>query len=183
MPKNGPQMTSIPDAAEPLTSLALLNRRYRPALIAFFLRRVRNHADAEDLTHEVFLRVAAAGGRDVVTRPDAYVFQTAANLLRDRGRRDQVRAEYRQDVVPSHQLLEDQSFAPERIIAGRESLSVVLAAMQELSSRARTILILYRIENMSIREIGDLLDLSTSAVEKHIIRATLRLRDMLRSSE
>jgi DNA-directed RNA polymerase specialized sigma24 family protein len=44
-------------------------------------------------------------------------------------------------------------------------------------------LILYRIENMSIREIADLLDLSTSAVEKHIIRATLRLREKLRSSE
>lgn len=176
-------MTGNRDAAESLTSLALLNRRYRPALIAFFLRRLRNHADAEDLTHEVFLRVAAADGREVVARPDAYVFQTAANLLRDRGRRDQVRAEYRQKVVPSQQLLEDQSFPPERIIAGRESLSLVLTAMRELRSRARTILILYRIENMSIREIADLLDLSTSAVEKHIIRTTLRLREKLRSSE
>ena len=168
--------------AEPITSLALLNRRYRPALIAFFMRRLRNHADAEDLTHEVFLRVAAAGGRDVVGRPDAYVFQTAANLLRDRGRREQVRAEYRQGLESSP-LLESSSLPPDRIISGRESLSLVLTALRQLSARSRTILILYRIENMSIREIGELLDLSVSSVEKHVFRATLRLRETLRSSE
>jgi RNA polymerase sigma-70 factor (ECF subfamily) len=32
-----------------------LNRRWRPALVAFFLRRVRSHAEAEDLTQEVFV--------------------------------------------------------------------------------------------------------------------------------
>lgn len=45
--------------------------------------------------------MAAAGEREVVARPDAYVFQTAANLLRDRCHRDQVRAEYRHEVVRS----------------------------------------------------------------------------------
>jgi RNA polymerase sigma factor (sigma-70 family) len=175
-------MTGIPESAESLTSLALLNRRYRPALISFFLRRLRNHADAEDLTHEVFLRIAAADRGEAITRPDAYVFQTAANLLRDRGRKDQVRAEFRQRVAPTA-AAEDNSFPPERILAGQESLSRVIHALQGLSSRARTILILYRLENMSKRDIAEFLGLSISAVEKHIIRATLRLRDRLRDSE
>ena len=63
-----------------------LNRRFRPALMAFFLRRIGNHAEAEDLTQEVFARLMAMGAENL-HQADAYVFQMAANLLRDRGRR------------------------------------------------------------------------------------------------
>ncbi|MGE5501703.1 MAG: hypothetical protein ACM3W4_07240 [Ignavibacteriales bacterium] len=33
--------------------LVQLDRRFRPALMAFFLRRIANHAEAEDLAQEV----------------------------------------------------------------------------------------------------------------------------------
>jgi hypothetical protein len=33
--------------------LVLMSREYRPALMAFFLRRVRDHAEAEDLTGQL----------------------------------------------------------------------------------------------------------------------------------
>lgn len=163
-------------------SLALLNRRYRLPLLSFFQRRIRNHADAEDLTHEVFLHVAAAGGGRAIDRPDAYVFQTAANLLRDRSRREQVRADYRQGCLPTG-AQGDDSLTPERILAARESLAQVHSALHELSARTRTIFILYRLEYMTRREIAELLGLSVSAVEKHIVRATLRLHERLRSTE
>jgi DNA-directed RNA polymerase specialized sigma24 family protein len=35
-----------------------LCRRFRPALVAYFLRRVRDPAEAEDLAHDVFVRLA-----------------------------------------------------------------------------------------------------------------------------
>src|SRR3546814_11671973 len=47
-----------PVHAQPSHAVDQLNRRFRPGLMAFFLRRVGNHAEAEDLTQEVFVRLA-----------------------------------------------------------------------------------------------------------------------------
>ena len=102
--------------AEP--ELAEINRTFRPALMAFFLRRLRNHAEAEDLTQEVFMRLAAAKS-DQVKSADAYVFRTAANLLRDRSRREKVRADYRAGVWASEGVGIDP-FDPDRIAVGRD---------------------------------------------------------------
>jgi len=172
-------MTPESRPPQPGTTLASLSRKYRPALISFFLRRVRNHADAEDLTHDVLLRVATAGDTQDILRPDAYVFRTAANVLRDRFRRDFVR-----DTALSQALgtgPADAGIEPERILTGQESLATVLDALQELPPRTRSIFILYRLENMSRPEIAGLLGISVSAVEKHVMRATLHLHDRLNS--
>jgi hypothetical protein len=91
-------MLLVPQAREaPLTDLA---RRMRPALVSYFLRRVRDPSEAEDLAHEVFLRLA--GTRlDSLRSADAYVFQIAANLLNDRARRNKVREDYVYSVSAS----------------------------------------------------------------------------------
>ena len=45
------------EESEAGTSLATLFKRYRGAIYAYFLRRIRHTADAEDLTHDVFVRL------------------------------------------------------------------------------------------------------------------------------
>jgi hypothetical protein len=52
--------------------------------MAFFLRRVQSHAEAEDLTQEVFARLLV--GKGTTDQPDVYVFRIAQNLLVDRVR-------------------------------------------------------------------------------------------------
>src|SRR3546814_5192635 len=64
-----------------------LNQRFRPALMSFFLRRIHNFAEAEDLTQDVIVRISERAATIDAARPTAYVFQTAANLLSDHRRR------------------------------------------------------------------------------------------------
>src|SRR5450756_350333 len=70
----------------------------RPALVSYFLRRVRDPSEAEDLAHEVFIRLAGAP-LESLRSTDAYVFQVAANLLCDRARRNKVREDYAHSVA------------------------------------------------------------------------------------
>lgn len=153
-----------------------MSQRFRPALLSYFLRRIRNHSEAEDLTQEVLLRVAQRGAEIDATRPDAYIFQIAANLLRDRGRRHKVRAAY-QAAQASNDLAWIEERDPDRVLQAKESLSTVLEALRELPERTRTIFVLFRLENMKQREIANMLAISVRTVEQHVVRASVHLRN------
>ena len=153
-----------------------MSQRFRPALMAFFLRRIRNHSEAEDLTQEVLLRVAQRGAAIDAARPDGYVFQIAANLLRDRGRRHKVRAAYQAGFgADEADRVEERD--PDRVLQAKQSLATVVVALKQLPERTRTIFILFRLENMKQREIADMLGISVRIVEQHVVRASMYLRD------
>jgi RNA polymerase sigma-70 factor (ECF subfamily) len=153
-----------------------LNRRWRPALMAFFLRRVRNPSEAEDLTQEVFVRMLKSAE---AAPPDVYVFQIAQNLLVDRARKNRVRERYREGVA----VEADRDFDvldPHRLVEGREQLSAFVQALDELPERTRTMFILFRVENMSQEAIGAAYGISASAVKQHVAKAMALLAKKMR---
>ena len=148
-------------------------RRWRPALMSFFLKRVHDHAEAEDLTQDVFARVFGGAQGD----PDlhaGYVFQIASNLLRDRARRSRVRTDSREAVGSLYGQGIDW-LDPEKITAARDALAVLAAGLAELPERTRAIFVLYRVENIEKRLIAESFGISRSAVEKHVARAMVHL--------
>lgn len=154
-----------------------LNHRWRPALVAFFLRRVRNRAEAEDLTQEVFLRMLRSEA--VEGAHDGYVFQIAHNLLVDLSRRSRIRQRYR-DAVAASPPEHSDAFDPQRIALGRAELARFAAALEELPDRTRTIFTLYRIDQMSQDVIGEAFGISKSAVKKQIASAMAYLMARMR---
>jgi RNA polymerase sigma factor (sigma-70 family) len=154
---------------------AELNAQFRLPLIAYFLKRVGNRSEAEDLTQEVFVRVLAQSNTVDPARAKSYVFTAAANLLRDRQRQAAARrTTSHADIddpsqLANYQLVED--IDPERVLVGRQTLREVLAALDGLSQRTRDIFVLYRIEKMKQHEIATLYGLSDSSIEKHLAKA------------
>ena len=126
-----------------------LNRRFRPALMAFFLRRLANHAEAEDLTQEVFTRLMALGA-------------------------DRMREAYRFGVLAGEGV-GVEPLDPDRVLAGRQSLGQIAAALREAPERTRSIFLLYRVEQMKKRDIAETYGISTSAVDKHLMKAMAHL--------
>ena len=157
-----------------------IDRRLRVALTAFFARRVRSIAEAEDLTQEVFVRVACSSH---ATPPlaNAYIFRIAANLLRDKARRDRVRANYRQ-ARSLDDFLDVDPLDPHRIAEGQEDLRLVAQAIAELPEKTRRIFILYRIENIDKRTIAESFGLSVRMIEIHVQRALVTLAARMEKS-
>lgn len=156
---------------------AELDSRFRTPLFAYFLRRVQNRSEAEDLTQEAFLRLARHPDKPQGGGAQAYVFTIAANLLADRGRA--MRSRKAKDHRSLGDVLEDANFLPqlvedrdpERVLVARETLERVLAGLDDLNARTREVFILSRLENMQHHDIADQLGISVSAVEKHVMKA------------
>jgi RNA polymerase sigma-70 factor (ECF subfamily) len=168
-------------AATAHEDLSHLNRTYRPALMAYFLRRLRNHAEAEDMTQDVFVRLARAD-RAEVEQPDAYIFRIAANLLRDRARKEKVRFNYRAELAADEDL-GVEPLDPSRIVSGQQALAALRAALKDLPEPARHIFVLYKLECVEKRVIAETFGLSISAVDRYLTKAMAHLVTRVREAE
>jgi RNA polymerase sigma-70 factor (ECF subfamily) len=170
----------IPDA-----EARRLVARFRRPLLSFFLRRVAEQDEAEDLTQEVFLRIVRREDTVPLDNPETYIFRIAANLLRDRARHSASRHLAEHDSLDAGDaeaarvgplapdLVED--IGPERVLLSQESLTEVMQALDELGDRTRDIFLLCRLDKMKQRDIATLYGMTVSAVEKHIAKAGLHL--------
>lgn len=143
------------------------DRRWRPALTAFFSRRVSARDEVEDLTQEALLRALSS---KETAAADGYIFQIAQNLLIDRARRSKVRNLHAQCVL-ADKLRDHDPLHPARILESRSQVETLLAILQTLPERTRTIFILYRIENMSQYAIAQTFGISVSAVKQQVAKA------------
>lgn len=141
-------------------------------LAAFFRRRLGpgDEAEIEDLVQEVFLRAADQLNLAEEEHARAYAFRVAASVWIDRHRRRRARqADRHVSFDPDRHDAPDQD--PVRQLDARDTLRAASLALATLPERTRAIFILRRIEGLAVREVAAKLGLSTSAVEKHMVRA------------
>lgn len=155
-----------------------LDERFRRPLMSFFMRRIGNRAEAEDLTQHVFLRILAAQGPEDIHNPEGFVFRVATNLLRDRSRARGRRGEGCNVETLSPGEMDEADlvdFSAERILLGRERLAEVMDMLSELDPRTGDIFCLFRLDKMKQREIAERYGIGLSTVEKHVMKATRQL--------
>lgn len=175
---------TVPQPAGAADVAPELERLYRGPLLAFFLRRVGNRAEAEDLTQEVFLRILRGEGGAHRAGP-AFIFTVATNLLRDRARRLQTTggplvAFDLHGGTGAANAGPHEEISPERVLLGKEALQRVHKALGKLSPQTRDIFLLFKLEQMKQRQIAEIYGISVSAVEKHIVAALTHVTKELR---
>src|SRR5205814_6570032 len=131
-----------------------LTKRYRSALNRFFDRRAPQlNGESEDLTQEVFVRLAARRNGEEIEQLDGYIFQTAANVLTDRIRRRAVRAGDRH-VCYEESVHAVEDFSPERVLLAKEQVAMVRTVLERLPDRVRAAFVLHRFEELGYAEIA-----------------------------
>ena len=161
----GPQLTE--------TYKTLSDGLYR---IAYYV--LESQADAEDAVQDLYVKLASIR-TGPVSAPRAYLYQMANNLLHDhrRGsRRQQARDDHwtRSRIGPD--LEKDTEPSPEQSAIARDELERVNEALATMPVRTAQILKMYRLDGLSQKAIANTLDLSLSAVEKHLQRAYRKLQ-------
>nr|WP_189661752.1 sigma-70 family RNA polymerase sigma factor [Pseudomonas urmiensis] len=144
-------------------------------LIGTWTRKLRNRQQAEDLTHDAFVRVLE-NPREQVEQPRAYLHQTARNIAVDGFRREDRRQ------AMAHDVFDDGAAAngdPEAYVHALELAASVERALAELPLNCRRVFIWQKIEGLSQAEIAERMGLTKNMVEKYMIRTLRHLREHL----
>lgn len=154
--------------------LVALARAHGAALRRFLQRRLNSVEAADDLSQEAYLRLARLGDGEGIADQRGYLFTIASNLARDHQRRQ--RREGNPEPADMLEALACPAPDPERTVAARQELAALERAIAGLPPRTREILLLFRVEGWTRRQIAAHLGLSPKTVEYHMQQAMLRCR-------
>lgn len=143
----------------------LSQRQQMEALVS---RRVGCRATAADLVQDLFVRFWHRPLAQV-EELNTYLLRCASNIAIDHLRNESTRARVREQGMGLPQDVADDP--PHAALEADNDLRHVEAALRGLPGKTRQIFLLNRIHGRKYAEIGKVMGLSQSAVEKHMMRA------------
>lgn len=132
--------------------------------------------DAEDAMHDTVLGILESGA-GAIENPRAYMARGVSNRLVSRYRHDRVL-----DTIPLHDLPDSAHPTTQGSETGaqfQELADALIAALETLPPKCRTIYILHRLEGRTHTEIANDLGLSRSMIEKYMTRALRHIHAQL----
>lgn len=164
-------------------SFGILLSKHRTAVVHFLFRMVQNHAVAEELAQEVFLRVYRSRATyEPTAKFTTWLFRIATHLalnaLRDgRNERLQERLDDHSNEIPVRQV-PDRRPSVEQWMVYEDKLEEVRRAIGALPAKQRAAVLMHKYEEMEYSQIAKVLGCSESAVKSLLFRAyeTLRAR-------
>jgi RNA polymerase sigma factor (sigma-70 family) len=143
-------------------------------------KKLGNAFDAADLAHDTYLRILTSGRTPPAEESRRYLTQVANGLLIDLYRRRQIEAAYREALA---QLPEHTAPSEEVRALAIEALIEIDTLLHQLPTKARTALLLCKLDGLSYREIAEQLQVTVSSVEKYIASALLACYRVLHSPD
>lgn len=145
----------------------------------FFSVRTGGGGDVEDLMQDLYLKVRRANG-EAIENPSAYLYRLASNLLLDRlraQRRSSARdAAWRDANHASFGAMDIADAADaEAAACARLRLERLIQALGALPPMTRQVFWLHKLDGLTHPETAKRLQISKSAVEKHVSLALKHL--------
>lgn len=166
-----------------------LVERHKLSVLNLCLRFVGNRQDAEDLAQEAFMRVfQAAPNYEIKAAFTTWLYRITVNLCLNHQRHkkilrffslEQPKAAHHSSQPRLPDFPDKQR--PDTDYEKKELQSIVQQAIQSLPENQRSVLILHRYQDLSYKEIAEVLGTSVSAVESRLHRAKESLRKKLES--
>lgn len=159
---------------------------YSTPIYRLGLKMLGNEQDAEDVLQNTFLNalthIANFEGRSSLS---TWLYRIAANeaLMTIRKRKSNVSIEDLQaedsddDLMP--ETFVDWSVLPENELISGESKKLLDAAIKRLPETLRMVFILRDVEDLSIKETAEILNLTEVNVKTRLLRARMALREQL----
>lgn len=168
-------------------AFGLLVSKYQRKLLRLVMRLVRDHAEAEDVTQEAFIKAYRAlpnfrGESAFYTWLYRIGVNTAKNWLIANGRRMPTVTDITDEdgeSIDDGGLLRDEE-TPDRVLMSKQIGDTVNSAMEALPEELRTAITLREIEGLSYEEISQVMDCPIGTIRSRIFRAREAIAAKLR---
>jgi RNA polymerase sigma-70 factor (ECF subfamily) len=174
-------MLRVKEGDEP--SFGLLLEKHRSSVVHFLYRMVQNHAVAEELAQEAFLRVyRSRTSYEPTAKFTTWLFRIATHLalnsIRDgKSERLQERLDDDSSRLPARQVSDTRPSVEQNMVV-QARLAEVRCAVAALPEKQRAAVLMHKYQEMDYSQIARALNCSESAVKSLLFRAyeTLRAR-------
>jgi RNA polymerase sigma-70 factor, ECF subfamily len=164
-----------------------LVEKHKLSVLNLCLRFTGNKPDAEDLSQDVFIRIYEAAPRyEAKAAFTTWMYRITVNLCLNYQRRKKLLTFFSIDSnnnsEENHQKKIPNIISSERPdtdFERMEEAQFIQDTIQSLPENQRTVVVLYRYQNLSYQEIADTLETSISAVESRLFRAKINLKKKL----
>nr|WP_295922276.1 RNA polymerase sigma-70 factor [uncultured Dyadobacter sp.] len=143
--------------------------RYFPRLYLHALKMLRDPDDAQDLVQELFTAFWIKGRElDLTTSLSAYLYASTRNRVLNIFEHNRVHDHY---IVSLGQYLSTVESSVDELVIEQELTEIIEAEIRRMPPRMREIFEFSRHDNLSHREIAEILSISDKTVKKQVSKA------------
>lgn len=147
-------------------------KKYSTDLHDFLYYKFGSQLNPQDKMQEAFVKLWENCAKVAPNKAKSFLFTTANNLMLNEYAHQKVVLKHRQ-IKPKHSTHID----PEFILQEKQYGEKLERALSNLTEAQRVAFLMNRVEGKRFKEIAELLDISTKAVEKRIYGALKKLRE------
>ncbi|MFJ9463308.1 RNA polymerase sigma factor [Viridibacillus arvi] len=171
------------------TTLETVYEEYNRYIYHLCLKLTRNKAEAEDLMQEVWVKVVRYESYVAdVDHVKAWLTTICMNTFRDRYRKNVRRSKYMMNQpdtldVPVLDLVPNNELSTEEVIEQDAIAQIVQEKIGKLDAIYRTTLVYFYVNQYSLVEIAELMNVSIGTVKSRLFRAKQRLKEMMMADQ
>ncbi|URN96243.1 MAG: RNA polymerase sigma factor SigW [Candidatus Pristimantibacillus lignocellulolyticus] len=166
-------------------AFAELVELYQEKLYHMAYRMLNNRQEAEDVVQDTFLRVYNNLERyDVTMKFSTWIYRIATNLSIDRLRKrkpvyslDAESSDY--EGLDGYSMIPSDNRTPESELLISETQQIIHQAIDTLPPKYKSVMILRYIHELSLQEVGDILDMPVTTIKTRVHRGREFLRKKL----
>ena len=153
--------------------------QYSPLIFSLSMRMLGNKEDAEEAVQEVFIKIYSSLHRfRIGKRVLPWMYTIALNHLRtqyrNRKRRKKVEGEYQREQQLNEEV-QTKLLDPLQKIVLQEKETALMTALADLRQEYREVFVLRVIEELSVKDVSDILHIPEGTVKTYLHRAKTKL--------
>lgn len=151
---------------------------YYKELLLYIKNKVSNKDNAQDIVQETYERVIAISNTQKIENEKALLYKVAKNLIIDLSRKNKNITE-----IPFEKDTHIEKYLTEDEVIKQNQQDILMQELKKLPAKRKEAFVLHILEGYTKEEVANIMNISFQAVEKHISRATIELKEKIRKKE